>query len=77
MRGDHGSRRGQRDSREEHATSERGNVAADVGNDADEQALADHHLDEVAEMIEQAQADRQSSSDTLFSDGSARELRGQ
>lgn len=38
--------------------SERGDVAAEVKDDAAIEALSDHHLDEVAEMIERAQADK-------------------
>ena len=41
-----------------------------VSLDAVEEALTDHHLDEVAEMIEQARADKPSS-ESPFSDGPA------
>jgi hypothetical protein len=37
-----------------------GNVEIDVPDDAVEEALTGHHLDEVAEMIEQVQADKPS-----------------
>ena len=37
--------------------SKPGDVAIDVPDDAIEEALSDHHLDEVAEMIEQSHAD--------------------
>ena len=40
---------------------ERGNVAIDVTDEAVEEALIDHHLAEVAEMIEQANGDTPSS----------------
>jgi hypothetical protein len=36
--------------------SEKGNVAIDAPDDAVQEALTDHHLDEIAEMIERAQA---------------------
>ena len=36
--------------------SESGNVASDVSDDAVEEALSDHHLDEIAQMVEQAHA---------------------
>ena len=38
--------------------SERGNVAAEAQDDAAVDAPSDHHLDEVAELIERAQADK-------------------
>ena len=41
--------------------SERGDVAIDVSDEAVEEALTDHHLAEVAEMIDQAQSDIPSS----------------
>jgi hypothetical protein len=41
--------------------STRGNAAPDAGDDAIEAALVDHHLDEVADMIERARADKRSS----------------
>lgn len=47
-----------------------GKVEIDVPGDAVEEALTDHHLDEVAEMIEQAQADKPSS-ETPFNDSPA------
>jgi hypothetical protein len=37
--------------------SKPGDVAIDVPDDAIEEALSDHHLDEVADMIEQSHAD--------------------
>jgi hypothetical protein len=47
---------GHRDCREEHLMNETG----DESNETEE-ALTDHHLDEVAEMIERAQAEKPSS----------------
>jgi len=47
--------------------SETGDEATDVPDDAVEKAVIDHHLDEVAEMIECAQADTPSS-ESPFSD---------
>ena len=40
--------------------NENGDDVIDPADDAVEQALTDHHLDEVAQMIEQAQADKPS-----------------
>lgn len=40
--------------------SRRGDVAIGVPDDPVEEALSDHHLDEVIEMIEQAEADARS-----------------
>lgn len=51
--------------------SETGNVSSD----SLEEALTDHHLCEVAEMIERAHAD-EASSERSFSDGSGGCLRG-
>jgi hypothetical protein len=47
----------------------------DVSNDAIEEALTDHHLDEVTEMIERAPAHKPSS-ESPFTDSSAGCLRG-
>jgi hypothetical protein len=47
---------GHRDRREEHLMNDTGDESNDI-----EEALTDHHLDEVAEMIDQAQADTPSS----------------
>jgi hypothetical protein len=44
--------------------SERGNLTAEVQHDAVADAPSDHHLDEVAEMIERAQADEGPQSST-------------
>jgi hypothetical protein len=40
--------------------SKPGDVAIDLRDDAIEEALSDHHLDEVADMIEQSHADNPS-----------------
>ncbi len=50
--------------------SETGDAEIDVPGDAVEEALTDHHLYEVAALIEQAQADKPSS-ESPFSDGPA------
>jgi hypothetical protein len=50
-----------RDSRQEDVMREKGDVAIDEEHDAVEEALSDHHLDEVAEMIARSQADKPSS----------------
>jgi hypothetical protein len=50
--------------------SERSDVWGDALDDAVEQALSDHHLDEVAEMIERAQTDERSS-ESSFGDSGA------
>ena len=47
----------------------------DESDDAIEEALTDHHLDEVAEMIERARA-QTPSSEIPFIDNSAWRLRG-
>ena len=47
--------------------SKPGDVAIDVTDDAIEEALSDHHLDELADMIEQSHADNPSL-ETPFSD---------
>ena len=46
---------------EQDSMSERGNVAAALPGDNGKAAPTDHHLEEVAEMIDQAQADTRSS----------------
>jgi hypothetical protein len=48
-------------------------LAIDVPDDAIEDALSDHHLDEVADMIEQSRADNPSP-ETPFSDSPARSI---
>jgi hypothetical protein len=40
--------------------SKPGEVAIDAPDEAIEEALSDHHLDEVAEMIERSHADKRS-----------------
>jgi hypothetical protein len=47
--------------------SKPGDVAIEVPDDAIEEALSDHHLDEVADMIEHSHADNPSL-ETPFSD---------
>lgn len=50
--------------------SKPGDVASDAPDEAIEQALSDHHLDEVAEMIERSHAENLSP-ETPFSDSPA------
>jgi hypothetical protein len=50
--------------------SKPGDVAIDVRDDAIEEALSDHHLDEVADMIEQSHEENPSL-ETLSSDSPA------
>jgi hypothetical protein len=50
--------------------SERSDVWGDALDDAVEQALSDHHLDEVAELIERAQTEERSS-ESSFGDSAA------
>lgn len=55
--------------------SKTGDAAIDRSDEAIEQALTDHHLDEVAEMIDQARAEKASSA-SPFGDSPAGYLRG-
>lgn len=54
---------------------ETGDVAIDIPDDAVEEALTDHHLDEVAGMIQRARAD-EPSSESPVSDIPAGHVRG-